>query len=55
MASRLRIIAQVVLLAECLMGGLTAQTRCVPDKVGKWTLSEYFWNAHQITKPLPAQ
>lgn len=38
MASRLRIIAQVVLIAGCLVGGLPAQTRYVPDKVGKWTL-----------------
>src|SRR5271157_6024844 len=38
MASRIRIIGQVVLIAGCLVGGLAAQTRYVPDKVGKWTL-----------------
>ena len=30
-------MVQVVLIAGCLVGGLTAQTRYVPDKVGKWT------------------
>ena len=53
MASRLRIMAQVVPIAGRLVGGLTAQTRYVPDKVGKWMLSEYFWYASQITKPPP--
>ena len=38
MASRVRITVQVVLIAGCLVGGLAAQTRYVPDKVGKWTL-----------------
>lgn len=38
MASRIRIIVQVVLIAGCLVGGLAAQTRYVPDKAGKWTL-----------------
>ncbi|MGO9775639.1 MAG: hypothetical protein ACLQGT_14440 [Terracidiphilus sp.] len=38
MASRMRSIAPAVLIAGCLAGGLAAQTRYVPDKVGKWTL-----------------
>ncbi len=38
MAPRIRIIVQVVLIAGCLVGGLAAQTRYLPDKVGKWTL-----------------
>ena len=38
MASRIRITVQVVLIAGYLVGGLAAQTRYVPDRVGKWTL-----------------
>jgi hypothetical protein len=41
MASRIRIIVQVVLTAGCLVGGPAAQTRYVPDKVGKWTLERH--------------
>jgi hypothetical protein len=41
MASRIRSIAQTVLIAGCLAGGLAAQTRYVPDKVGKWTLERH--------------
>jgi hypothetical protein len=37
----MRSIAQGVLIAGCLAGGLAAQTRYAPDKVGKWTLERH--------------
>jgi hypothetical protein len=41
MASRIRITVQVVLTVGSLLGGLAAQTRYVPDKVGKWTVERH--------------
>ena len=41
MASRIRITVQTVLIAGWLVGGLAAQTRYVPDKVGSWTLERH--------------
>ena len=41
MASRIQIAVQAFLIAGCLVGGLAAQTRYVPDKVGSWTLERH--------------
>ena len=41
MASRIQITVQTVLIAGWLVGGLAAQTRYVPDKVGSWTLERH--------------
>ena len=41
MTSPIRNTVQAVLIAGCLAGGLAAQTRYVPDKVGSWTLERH--------------
>jgi len=56
MAARMRSIAQTVLIAGCLAGGLAAQTRYVPDKVGKWTLERHdYMTAKEQTSLSPAE
>ncbi|MGA3161867.1 MAG: hypothetical protein ABSC77_11680 [Terracidiphilus sp.] len=56
MALRIRSIAPAVLIAGCLVGGLAAQTRYVPDKVGKWTLERHDYMPAKVQATLsPAE
>jgi hypothetical protein len=56
MALRIRCIAPAVLIAGCLVGGLAAQTRYVPDKVGKWTLERHDYMPAKVQATLsPAE
>jgi hypothetical protein len=49
-------MAQTVLIAGCLAGGLAAQTRYAPDKVGKWTLERHeYMTAKEQTTLSPAE